>query len=406
MMSSQAEMVDSGSIHHPKRFHPPRRAGRVDELERQMALLLERLNIAVIYGGDKQAPGAVLHQTMNTRSWKSYETVARDIADALVRLGCRNVHVLPENMMLAERLREHHIHMAWLNSGGVQGQHPMLHAAAMLEMLGIPYVGHSPLSAGILDNKDAFKRQLQSLGLPTAPFVSWPNGRGPFVPSDNARFAEIFGDYAGPFVVKPANGRASLHVHVIDRVSELSSAIASVQGATGGEVLIERFLPGREFCVAVAGPVISRGRHLSRLGGPFVFSIIERRLESDERIFTSMDVRPITPDRLHLVTSDEDPVLHRQLEELARAVYLDCNLETLVRLDVRMDLEGHLHVLEANPKPDMKLPGNGRTSLVCVGLPAYAMDYDDLVLALLSDRVDSLFSHQRGMATSLTTLLE
>lgn len=48
MMSSQAEMVDSGSIHHPKRFHPPRRTGRVDELERQMALLLERLNIAVI----------------------------------------------------------------------------------------------------------------------------------------------------------------------------------------------------------------------------------------------------------------------------------------------------------------------------------------------------------------------
>jgi hypothetical protein len=34
------------------------------------------------------------------------------------------------------------------------------------------------------------------------------------------------------------------------------------------------------------------------------------------------------------------------------------------------------------------------------------MDYDDLVLSLLSDRVDSLFSHQRGMATSLTTLLE
>src|SRR5579864_7340534 len=116
-------------------------------LQQTIEQLLPRLRLAVIFGGDKTASGSVLYQGQNSRAWKSYQTVAEDIADALRRIGFRYVEVFPENMQLGETLQRANIHMAWLNSGGVQGHNPAAHAAAMLEMLGVPYVGHDPLAA-------------------------------------------------------------------------------------------------------------------------------------------------------------------------------------------------------------------------------------------------------------------
>jgi len=132
-------------------------AANVEVLKRQIARLQDRLKIAVIFGGSKSAPHAVINQTTNPRPWKSYESVARDIAQALRRIGFRHVELMPEDMSLGDRLRRAGTHLAWLNSGGVQGYNPACHAPAMLEMFGIPYVGHDPLVATILDNKHAFK---------------------------------------------------------------------------------------------------------------------------------------------------------------------------------------------------------------------------------------------------------
>jgi len=130
--------------------------GELDGLEQKIERLMTRMRIAVIFGSDKTAPGSVLYQTCNTRSWKSYEAVARDIARSLERLGFRHVQLMPDDMQLGDRLRRGGIHMAWLNTGGIQGYNPAAHASSMLEMLGVPYVGHDPLAATTLDNKHAF----------------------------------------------------------------------------------------------------------------------------------------------------------------------------------------------------------------------------------------------------------
>ena len=126
------------------------------ELQRSIEQLYAKMRMAVIFGGDKSAPGSVVYQSQNSRSWKSYEAVAEDIAASLRRIGFRHVELIPEDMSLGERLQRASIHMAWLNSGGVQGYNSAAHAPAMLEMMGIPYVGHDPLSATTLDNKHAF----------------------------------------------------------------------------------------------------------------------------------------------------------------------------------------------------------------------------------------------------------
>jgi D-alanine-D-alanine ligase len=384
----------------------PRRSNRVDELESQIAQLMTRMRIAVVYGGDKTAEGAVINQTCNPRSWKSYQAVAEDIAGALGRIGFRHVHLMPEDMQLGSRLAESGIHMAWLNTGGVQGYNPMAHAAAMLEMCGIPYVGHDPLAAGMLDNKHVFKRELQALGIPNAPFVLSHYGSGRFRPEADIRFKRTFGDYGGPFVVKPVSGRASLHVHLVDRTSDLCDAVAEVHHTTENHVLIEKFLPGREFCIAACGPVTAQGGRLQRHKQPFVFAAVERVLAPNERIFTSMDVRPITSDRVRRLDPVSDARHLSTLQMLARKVYRELNLEALIRLDVRIDSEGVMEILESNPKPDLKLPTRERLSLVCASLAAHGMSYDDLILSLIADRIDLLFSQRRRAVTHLTALLD
>jgi D-alanine-D-alanine ligase len=127
-------------------------------LQNRIETLKSRLRIAVIFGGNKLETDSVLYETQNSRSWKSYQAVAEDIAAALRRLGFAHVWAMPDDMNLGERLRREGIHLAWLNSGGVQGYNAAAHTAAMLEMMGLPYVGHDPSAATTLDNKHAFKR--------------------------------------------------------------------------------------------------------------------------------------------------------------------------------------------------------------------------------------------------------
>ncbi len=384
----------------------PRRTGRLDQLQAQLERLMARARFAVIHGGNRDVEGAVINPTTHTRSWKSYEAVAWDLADAMERLGFAHVEVLAEDMRLGERLREHCIHLAWLNSGGVQGYDPVSHGPAMLEMFGIPYLGHDPLIASTLDNKHAFKRELRGLGIPTAPFMTWHMGRGYSDPRQSDRFARIFGDYDGPFVVKPVSGRASLHVHVVHEAKDLAETVMEVYQATSNHVLIEKYLAGREFCVAVCGPIISTDQGLRNLEQPFVFSALERVLNEDEEIFTSMDLRPITTERVHYLDEANDGPILAELEKIARVVFEELGLETLVRLDLRADEEGNLFVLEANPKPDLKAPTDQGTSLVAAGLEAKGMTYEDLILSLLADRIDLLFSQKRGTVHHLLTLLE
>ena len=142
---------------------PARRIGRLEQLEGQVAQLLDRAHTAGVCGGDKSTPGAVIRQSVNARSWKSYHSVAEDIAESLERQGARKVTLLADDMRLGERLQQENIDMVWLNTGGVQGRSPMSHGAAMLEMMGVPYLGHDPLMSAILDSNRPSSEHLAQL---------------------------------------------------------------------------------------------------------------------------------------------------------------------------------------------------------------------------------------------------
>lgn len=376
-----------------------------DLLPQYIEQLSSKLRIAVIHGGDKNREGAVIYKTHNPRSTKTYEAVAHDIAEALQAIGFKHIFVMADDLTLPQKLQKEGIHLAWLNTGGVQGYNPVCHTPAILEMLGMPYVGHNPLNSSILDNKHAFKRELQGLGFKTAPFIICHPAQGAFNPKENQHFAKVFKDYQGSFLVKPVSGRASLNISVVDKVEELPEAVAEVQKLTHNTVLIETYLPGREFCVSVCGYVIYSRGEFSKNPKPFTFSTIERVLEADERIFTSMDKKAITTSRVRLLEDDE-LALKQKLIDLAQRIYWEFNLNSLVRVDIRSDADGFLHILEANPKPDLKRPVENVTSLVAQGLSEYGMSYEDLILSLLGDRLNYLLTYHFDIVPHIVELLE
>lgn len=373
------------------------------QLPQYLDIFREKLRIAVIHGGDKNADQAVIYKTHNPRSTKTYAVVAHDIANALRDLGFKHIFVLPDDATLGDRLRQEKIHLAWLNTGGVQGYNPVCHTPAILEMLGVPYVGHNPLNSSILDNKHSFKRELQGLGFPTAPFMIWHPAQGEFQAANNARFQTTFKDYHGAFLVKPVSGRASLNIHFVEHPKDLTAAIADIHQQTHNTALIEPFLSGREFCVSVCGYVRHVNGQFIKPNEPFTFSVLERVLEPDEKIFTSMDQKAITGQRTRFV-EDQEPV-KAALKTIARQIYWEFSLNSIIRIDARMDATGNIQILEANPKPDLKRPAANVTSLVAQGLSAEGMTYEDLILSLLGDRLDYLLTNHHQIIPHITALL-
>lgn len=373
-------------------------------LPQYLEKLLAKLRIAVVYSGDRNQPDSVIYKTHHPRPWKSYEIVAREIAQALQAIGFQQVLVIPDDMNLATNLKKNGIHLVWLNTGGVQGYNPVCHTPSLLEMLGMPYIGHNPLNSSTLDNKHAFKRELQAIGIKTAPFITWHPSQGR-LKLEHQRVAIAFGEYSGPFVVKPVSGRASLHVDFIEKLADLPQAVAEIHRLTHNTAVIEAYLPGREFCVAVCGYVTHSNSTFVKNSQPFAFATIERVLEPNELIFTSMDKKAITAERGRLI-GNQEPELKQKLIELAREIYWEFSLNSLVRIDVRADAQGELYVLEANPKPDLKRPGENVTSLVALGLEEYGMSYDDLILSLFADRLDYLLTQHRGIIPHIVELLQ
>ena len=378
-----------------------------EALQRVIEQLMPRLRLAVIFGGDKSTGGSVLYRSRSARSWKSYQPVAEDIAASLeAKIGFRHVEVFPEDMQLGERLRDRGIHMAWLNSGGIQGYITSLTPPARRQCGRSPFVGHVRSAPPHWTTSTPSNVRRCARACPTPPFSTWHMSRGRFLPELNSRFVRAFGEYQGPFVVKPVSGRASLHVHVVhDRKGSVGRRRRCVHAHQQRGA--DRKIHVRPGVLRGRGRPDGRARW-SNYARPrtVTFGALERLFDGDEKIFTSMDVKPITSNRFKDVDQNLEPELWTSIHSLAREVFCEFNLGTLIRIDLRADENGQPHILEANPKPDLKLPVNNVTSLVSAGLAQAGLAYDDLILSLLADRVGFLLSHRRGTVAHILELLD
>jgi D-alanine-D-alanine ligase len=125
---------------------------------------------------------------------------------------------------------------------------------AILDLAGLAYTGSNHIASAAAMDKDLSKRLFRSVGVPTADWIMAP-----------AEAAEVGETLGWPVVVKPSKQGSTVGLTVVREKAELAAAIA-LAGSFDDEVMIEKFIAGREFTVGVldgsalpVGEIISPG---------------------------------------------------------------------------------------------------------------------------------------------------
>ncbi|HEY2389069.1 MAG TPA: D-alanine--D-alanine ligase [Candidatus Binatia bacterium] len=162
----------------------------------------------------------------------------RKVAAALTGLGYR-VSKVRVGRDLGARLRRLHPDVAFNALHGKYGEDGCVQG--LLEVMGIPYTGAGVLPSAIAMHKATAKVLWHAAGLPTPRWTvvrAGGDGAPPKLPS------------RPPLVVKPVSEGSSVGVSIVRRARDLARAVRTA-ARFGGDVLIERYVPGREVTVGV-----------------------------------------------------------------------------------------------------------------------------------------------------------
>ena len=128
------------------------------------------------------------------------------------------------------------LHGRWGEDGSIQG---------MLEMLGIPYTGSDVMASALAMHKGKAKELFRLHNLPTPAYYT-------IGAMDPVELEDMHGDFGFPCVVKPIREGSSVGVTICRSFEELGPAVEKAL-RFDDEILVERFITGREVSVAVLG---------------------------------------------------------------------------------------------------------------------------------------------------------
>lgn len=214
---------------------------------------------------------------------------------------------------------------------------------AFFELCKLPYTGCNSRGIVLAGDKALARQVLAWHGIPTPRCLVVPRGERATLPPE----------LTFPLIVKTAaeHGSAGIaQASVVRSRNALAARVRWVQTTYGGEVLVESFLPGREFSVGVLGNERPRALPVwetwfERLP-PGQLAILTARSKWDEGYQRRVGLRSGPARRL-------SPTLRRELQELACRTFGALRLSGYARIDFRLDAEGRPHVLEANVNPDL-----------------------------------------------------
>jgi len=245
------------------------------------------------------------------------------------------------------------------------------HIPSILEYLGIPYTASDPLTLNICLDKSRAKEILSYHGLPTARFHVVADREAAF---NSLRF---------PLLVKPLFEGSSIGIRndsIVHSRDELKERVGWVLGRFRQPALVEEFLTGREFTVAMLG----NGDNVR------VLPIVEIRFDSlpaGMNPIYSYEAKWIwdqssNPLRIFDCPAQLDAGARGEIEQLCLRAYRTMRCRDWCRIDVRMDSEGRPHILELNPLPGI-LPRPEDNSCFPKAARAAGMTYNQLINAVL-----------------------
>ncbi|PIP19243.1 MAG: D-alanine--D-alanine ligase [Candidatus Omnitrophica bacterium CG08_land_8_20_14_0_20_41_16] len=258
------------------------------------------------------------------------------IAQAITTNGFR-VERIGNVSNLLEKLGSLNVDIVFNISEGMFGRNRESQVPAILEMAGIPFVGADALTLGLTLDKVIAKKIFIADKIPT------PN----FFEVNSKEQLNNTNHYKFPLIVKPRFEGSSKGLSENSRVQtkeELDKQVEYVINAYKQPALIEEFISGQEFTVAIIGndePEIM----------PVVQIKIDGKLKLNDKFYT---FARITSDRLEYVCPAKISVeLKKVLDGLALRVYRAVECRDFGRVDFRVDQEGRPYVLEINPLPSL-----------------------------------------------------
>lgn len=251
---------------------------------------------------------------------------------------------------------------------GLYGDSREAQIPALLELLEIPYTGSRVLANAIALNKVVTKQVWQSQGLPVGKFKE--------ITSSSFQFDTFsITDMEYPLFVKPSFGGTSMGVSedsVVYDKYQLRYQIRKLLQEYGFPVIVEEFLPGREFtCTVIKG--LNTGIY-------YVWPIVE---EDSENSVTpgvnSYKCKEIPLNTMgetkHICPAIIPPQVESELRKLAIHAHTAIGCEDYSRVDMRMDKLGNLVLLEINLIPGL----TPNLSDVCISAEVGGMDYNTLI---------------------------
>ncbi|MFN2465022.1 MAG: D-alanine--D-alanine ligase [Candidatus Dormibacteria bacterium] len=236
-------------------------------------------------------------------------------------------------------------------------------AAAVLEVLGLPYVGSGVLAGALAMNKAAAKRVMIADGIPTPPFELVTTVADP-----RAQGGGIVSRLGLPLAVKPNSAGSSLGFTMARDEDSLLDGIQKALAVAGPDrtAIVERAVPGMEITIGVIGveaPEALPTLEIEYRDGAYDF----------EAKYTEGLSNHVIPARI-----PDDERLRAQ--ELAVRAHGLIGARGLSRVDMMRQEDGSIWVLEVNT-----LPGMTELSLFPDAARAAGMDFQALVSRLVRE---------------------
>jgi len=329
------------------------------------------MKIAVLFGGtseERDVSIASAAQVIPVLRGLGHEVVAVDTAagrlaprDERKLLESRVAPVPPSDQSMANlrsgaltnpatAINPREIDVVFLALHGGAGEDGRIQA--MLDLAGLSYTGSNHIASAAAMDKDFSKRLFRAAGVPTADWL--------MAPAD----ADSLRALGTPVVVKPNKQGSTVGLTVVRDAAKLQAAIALAH-RYDDEVMIERFVAGREFTVGVldgkalpVGEIIAPGE---------VFDY-----QSKYQVGGAREVFPADIPAGEAAT----------LQAYAVAAHRALKLGAYSRVDFRRDADGGFWALEAN-----SLPGLTGTSLLPQAAKAAGIDFPQLLAKICAGAI-------------------
>src|SRR3989344_4742099 len=327
--------------------------------------------IAFLYNVRHHYPDPKKPQTLREADFDDPETTKLQI-EYLRKLGYKIIPIEANEKAYFKLYRlKHKIDLVFNVSEGLHGNDREAQIPAMLEMLQIPYTGSPPLAQAIVLDKSKTKEILIAHKIPTLPYQLLSN-----------RNDRLNKSLKYPLMVKPVSEGSSAGItnkSVVHNEVSLYKQVDYIENTFGEQALVEPYLEGREFSVAMLG------------NPPEILPI----LESDHSMLPkkylpldSLEVKwfyELETNGKHLKCPAKISLaLKRRIEKMCFRLWNVLGIRDWCRIDIRCDQKDNPYILEVNSPPGCTPPEHDPASYFPMIARAAGIDYENLLQSVIN----------------------